>query len=399
MTWQPILTGELAAEARQAIASIAADIPRFAPSDPASLAGGAAGIALFYAYAGNVARADQLIDHAIAMVSEKPMLPALYGGFVGVAWALAHLQGMGVECADDAFTEIESALLAHVSKSPWQGEYDLISGLAGVAVYALERSRQRACGAMLGEVVARLDEISENVGSGRSILSPPELMPSEARRRSPYGLYNAGVAHGVPALIGVLGSIEGERARSLREGFATWLRATSRRRTNGSLLPYDVAKGLQRTTASRAAWCYGDPGAAAALLRGARAARDRALEELALELGRAAASRTPANAGVVDAGLCHGSAGLLHLFNRLYQATGDETFHAAALMWAKVTLAYGKKGGVGGYLAYRPNSDMYLHEDPGFLTGAAGIGLALLAATTNVEPCWDATLVSDVRPS
>jgi hypothetical protein len=36
--------------------------------------------------------------------------------------------------------------------------------------------------------------------------------------------------------------------------------------------------------------------------------------------------------------------------------------------------------------------------DPGFLTGAAGIGLALLAATSPVEPAWDRVLLASVPP-
>jgi hypothetical protein len=37
------------------------------------------------------------------------------------------------------------------------------------------------------------------------------------------------------------------------------------------------------------------------------------------------------------------------------------------------------------------------HPDPGFLTGAAGIALALLAATTAVEPEWDRILLASAR--
>jgi hypothetical protein len=37
-------------------------------------------------------------------------------------------------------------------------------------------------------------------------------------------------------------------------------------------------------------------------------------------------------------------------------------------------------------------------NDPGFLTGSSGVGLALLAAATSVEPLWDRLLLSDVAP-
>jgi hypothetical protein len=35
---------------------------------------------------------------------------------------------------------------------------------------------------------------------------------------------------------------------------------------------------------------------------------------------------------------------------------------------------------------------------PGFLTGAAGVALALLAATSAVEPAWDRALLASCAP-
>ncbi len=78
--------------------------------------------------------------------------------------------------------------------------------------------------------------------------------------------------------------------------------------------------------------------------------------------------------GVVDAGLCHGAAGLLHVFNRLHQATGDGLLVDAARRWFEPALA------------------LPVPEDR-FLEGRAGVDLALLAACTDVEPAWDRVLL------
>jgi hypothetical protein len=45
---------------------------------------------------------------------------------------------------------------------------------------------------------------------------------------------------------------------------------------------------------------------------------------------------------------------------------------------------------------YQPYRDRPWDDDPTFLTGAAGVGLALLAAIEDVEPRWDALLLCDV---
>jgi hypothetical protein len=106
---------------------------------------------------------------------------------------------------------------------------------------------------------------------------------------------------------------------------------------------------------SRLAWCYGDPGVAAALLVAAQAVGEKSRERQALEIALHAAARPPEQARVVDAGLCHGAAGLGHLFNRMFQATGEKRLAEAARFWFQRTLEFRRRGkGIGGYLAWSP---------------------------------------------
>jgi hypothetical protein len=105
-------------------------------------------------------------------------------------------------------------------------------------------------------------------------------------------------------------------------------------------------------------------------------------------------------AGVVDAGLCHGAAGDAHLFNRLYQATGDPAFAEAARHWYERALDLRRPDeGFAGFPSWGPDRDrkMTWIADAGFLTGAAGVGLAMLAATTPIEPQWDRLLLVSAR--
>jgi hypothetical protein len=143
-----------------------------------------------------------------------------------------------------------------------------------------------------------------------------------------------------------------------------------------------VPKG-GRPEPSRSAWCYGDPGIAAALLGAARSVGETAWEKEALAIARRAAERPPDGTGVRDAGLCHGAAGLGHLFNRMFQATGDERLGKASRFWLERTLE----------MRERPSE----HSDRGILEGVAGIALALLAAVSSTPPEWDRMLLVSVR--
>ena len=123
----------------------------------------------------------------------------------------------------------------------------------------------------------------------------------------------------------------------------------------------------------------GDAGLSVALLAaGAPAAGT--IEGAARRLAAAAAGRYLEGGEGLDLALCHGTAGLSHLFHRLHQATGDPALLAAARRWLERTLARRRPGeGIGGYLCRgrRGDGSFGWLADPGFLGGATGIGVVL----------------------
>ncbi len=416
--WRPLLEGEAAAQAEAAIADIATvlleppperegdgaeDEERVRRADDASLSGGLAGEGLFLCYLGQ-ARGDAAteevgtsrIDAAIDLLVSQPMGAGLYSGFSGIAWVVAHLAPPDDEVEEDANDDIDELLLDHVQSSPWLGDYDLVSGLVGLGVYALERwPRERARGLLEG-LVARLDELAEPGEGGLTWHTAPELLPEWQRKAAPEGYYNLGLAHGVAGVVGLLGAAAGlgalsPRGRELLEGAVGWL--LERRQPAPADARWDswYRPGVDAQPA-RSAWCYGDPGVAAAVhLAGVGAGRDdwrRAAREALVGV----AERPVDRCGVRDAGLCHGAAGLAHVLNRAYQATGDATIGDAARAWfGRLFEMRFSQPGVAGFPSYYPTSsgEPRWIDDAGLLTGATGVGLALLAATSDQRPAWD----------
>ena len=215
----------------------------------------------------------------------------------GVAWATAHVQKqLGDAEEESAYRAVDEALLAHLNESPWRNDYDLISGLIGFGVYALERLPHPMGFEMLERVVDRLDETAERNAEGITWLTRPELLPPWQRELSPNGYYNLGLAHGVPGVIALLGQacaagIARAQVEPLLEGAIDWLLA-QRLPASGahSIFPSWVGPCNGRE-GCRLAWCYGDAGIAAALLSAARCAREPSWERKALEIASRAARR------------------------------------------------------------------------------------------------------------
>jgi hypothetical protein len=99
---------------------------------------------------------------------------------------------------------------------------------------------------------------------------------------------------------------------------------------------------------------------------------------------------------VRDAGLCHGSAGVAHIFHRLLHATGEDLFENASRRWYRLTLNRRRPARpVAGFPAWSTDDAGRIawRPDPGVLEGAAGVALTLLSATTPLEPAWDRALL------
>ncbi len=413
--WNPLLEGDDAAAAWRAIEDIAAALESW-PADldlSPSLASGSAGLTLFYTYLAEEAVDDRwadvasgYLDHMIESVPRISAWPSLYSGFTGAAWTLEHLKGRLLEDGEEeASREIDDTLLALLSHGAWPGDYDLINGLVGFGVYALEILPRPAGRECLGLLLGQLERLADERPEGMAWHTRPELLPDHQRRVFPAGNHNLGLAHGVPAVAAFLGALgaadfEPDRVRRLLEPTVAWLLAQELGPARGTCFPHWIADDIEPRP-SRLAWCYGDPGVAMALLLAARLAGDSAWEHEARRIALDAARRPEAESGIQDAGLCHGSAGLGHLFARFYQATGETPHAEAARFWYRRALEMRRPGeGVGGYLAYKAMAG----EEPawraarGLLEGAAGIGLALLAEVSAAEPAWDRVLMTSIRP-
>ncbi len=426
VAWSPLLTGPSAARARGVLDCLAADLVRFAEVEPIlaapptpprfSLVGleGFAGIALFLTYLDRSRGTDGFgdasclaLERAIDALRNVPAHAGLHGGFSGLAWTVEHLQGPELD-PDDPGSAIAERLYEHLEQNPWQRDYDLIGGLVGFGIWALERMPRPRGAESLGRVVRRLAELVEETPQGLTWRTPRHRLPRHQQDRFPEGHWNLGVAHGVPGVLAVLAEahaagIERAQAARLLDRAVPWLLAQRSRPESGEArFPFFVAPDVDPEP-SGFAWCYGDLGIAPALLAVARRLERPDWEAEAIELGLGVARRgLPASGdrGRGDACLCHGAAGNGHLFHRLYRATGQERFAEAAVAWFDRALSlHSPDRGLGGFLFWDADAEdnLSLESLPGFLNGSAGVGLALLAATTDTVPGWDRLLLADVQ--
>ncbi|HEX2572872.1 MAG TPA: lanthionine synthetase C family protein [Polyangia bacterium] len=390
--WTPLFfRAEHEAAVRTALRRIASSV---ADDDAAqqtiepSLTAGSAGRALFLFHAAELLDCDETFQAgALALRAALRHLPPslrFFSGATGIAWLVEHLS----RWVDDPDTDEIDHLLhrALTSTDRWSDDYDLFNGLTGYGVYLCRHLVRAPASALSREsleaVIRHLDQISEQAAGARTWLRSAHLLASKESEEHPGGLYVLGAAHGVPGPIALLA-----RCVALGHGGAlvhrmlmeaiSWLLAQRLPRGADARFAGWVEPGQRPTTPWRSTWCYGDPGVAAVLLAAGQATGNEAWKDEALELMLGVARRSRPRAGIVDPSLCHGAAGLGHIFNRVYQATGVPELGDAARSWLLEAVR----------MMDDPRVEWY--RTSGLLMGLSGVGLALCASVSEEEPTWD----------
>jgi lantibiotic modifying enzyme len=379
-----------------------------------TIALGRCGVALFYAWLARTGLderaaecASRFLGESIELLPSKTLDASLFCGFPGVAWTTEHLLAMSGETGgEDPNAEIDDAIIGALEDATFVPAYDLIDGLAGIGVYALERGERNSGARIASLVLERLEETACPQSVGLSWPSGTLTRTAQGRGVLPEETYfNLGLSHGVPGVVGILArfvqrSDLRSRALPLLEGSVKWISAQRLPHNETGAFPdYVSPRESEPGSPARLAWCYGDPGVAAALVAAGRALERSEVTSLAMNVAHAAARRDFATTSVVDAGICHGSAGVAHILHRIHRASGDLACRDAAVAWFERLLTRTTdRPALAGFptFCFERTQDGEYIEDPAWLTGAAGVGLVLLAAVSDLEPRWDRLLLLDL---
>ncbi len=404
--WTPILTGSDRAYAEEIVALVGERVSaeRDGLCDDAadtSLAGGSAGILLTASYIRRwePALIDEetiigLLTHAVESPRRQREWNSLYFGVLGAFWAVEHLSsdlsGVAFELERQmAETAIERLLCTGVA-TDWKHRHELFRGLAGIGLYLLERPRTDGCDALVDRVANALIQIGDRpTAEHLSWTCHPEhhANPCDARDLRPY--FSLSVPHGVAGPLAVLlAAGPNTQAQVESRRVVDWLLAQQSAR---SFPQFGFVAGVMPDhRARRAAWCYGDLGISVVLAAAGHATGEKVWLATGRELGAGVATVT-LNPRVTGTSLCHGAAGNAHMFARLYQYSGDERFRLAALENYRALMDNWSPGAEGFAGFTIPDGP---HLSPaGFLRGAAGCALALLAGFSESDPAWDRVLL------
>jgi lantibiotic modifying enzyme len=294
---------------------------------------------------------------------------------------------------DELFEGLDEYLYQLMISELQKGNYDFLHGAIGLGLFFSKRLSNKNSSRYLTDFVIELDRISKKDDQGIRWLS---VLNREKNKKG----FNLSLSHGLASIITFLSKlyalgIAKEKVSELLNGSVKYLlnqqQDISMYKSN---FPTWVCQS-EPSTYSRLAWCYGDLGIGIALWQAGCNTDNKIWKKRGIKiLLHSTKRRDLTENSVVDAGLCHGTSGIAHIYNRMFHYTGKEEFRDSASYWYKETLKMAKfEDGLAGYKAWRSPKYGGWQKEYCFLVGISGIGLTLISAVSNIEPKWDECLL------
>lgn len=367
---------------------------------------GTSGLILFLAYYNRVIlqkndickRITEIINHNVDYINSGIKLHSISGGISGFGWLCEHLckiEMLERESVDEFLDNLDPFLYMRMMTDIKDGNYDYLHGALGVGSYFLNRLGKKNVPEYLKELLMELEKSSITCQNGAIKWS--SWLNSTRKERG----YNISLSHGMSSIAAFLIRLyqldfESDRARKLLAQTITYI-IDQRNYKDGkqSYFPHYSIESSPDGDESRLGWCYGDLGIAYILLEAAHVLQNKEVERIALlVLQHCVDRKNLQKSGVYDAGLCHGSAGIAHIFTRLHLNTNINAFQEASEYWLKVTLDMSKYAdGLVGYKAWRRKEYGGPVKTENLLEGIAGIGLYFLSLINGEEITWDECLM------
>ncbi|KAA2241357.1 lanthionine synthetase C family protein [Chitinophaga agrisoli] len=372
------------------------------------LLGGYSGCALFYAYyyhltgkKKHLEQVHKILLKSVQALSEQELLLSHCSGVSGIAWGIHHLiQGGFAEAEDmeEVFGEVDDILGKFMTEELRTDKYDFLHQGLGPALYFLDRLPQPSAAAYLTNLVQELERSAVIDADGVRWKDHFSKTATEMDQ----DCFNLGLAHGMPAIVTILGMIKEkgiamEATSRLLDGSMQFLLTMRNDPGEGHISLYPSAVGNHNTTVSsrhsRLGWCYGDLGIAATLWGTGIRTGNPAWQQAGYDIfDYSLQHRDNKNGSVYDACLCHGAAGISHMYRRAYRDSKDARLLEGANHWLQQTLEM--KTWEDGYAGFKFYTHPNFENSHNLLEGITGIGLALIAALDeDTPPAWDRCLL------
>ncbi len=325
-------------------------------------------------------------------------------GTAGIGWLMEYLVNNKIVAieTDEVLSDVDQFLNYEMIRYLQSGNYDFLNGAIGLLLYFHNRLASSVHKKQISDYMQKGIKLLHQIG---------EESPNQIKWYSPkYGENGKAtdqlevkicLSHGIASIVSVLSKVRSNRNYSGEREVLDMIIEKSINYLNAQRINYDEfgchfpnqSLESESPIKSRLAWCYGDLGISRALVTiGKQLMNEKLIDEGLYILSVTTGRRNLEDNYVIDAGVCHGSAGIALSYMLWENEVGIE-FKEVIDYWIKKTLDYSMyEDGLAGYKSYNGLTKEY-ETDASFLTGIGGIGCVLLTYLNPENNNWTEMLL------
>ena len=296
-------------------------------------------------------------------------------GSAGVNWLFTYmLKRELLSSTDYSFLCSDDNILVQKAKEDFESNnFDFLHGGIGIAWYIIYKNNLAPFNEFLIQVT---DYIETYLYEGLNIKAASKAVHSDHK-------INLSVSHGITSILKYClecykKNINKKRSKIICMDIITFLIRTMNLDRSESYFPTFFSSDPSQNY-SRLAWCYGDLTTAYIMLQAANCFDLADIRSLSMEiLEHAAKRRGHSKTGVIDGGICHGSAGNAYIFHKLFLQTKQELFMDTRNYWLEQTYGFARPY-VNNTIHFPQYNTILNEESPNhsLLEGTCGVGLVL----------------------
>ncbi|GAA0715258.1 hypothetical protein GCM10009430_09470 [Aquimarina litoralis] len=372
---------------------------------------GISGIALFQFYyakfTDNDAHADvgvDMISTVIEKINEGYSFPTFCTGIAGAGWTIELLDDEGFididsdELLADLDAYLSSAILQMGEKDKF---YDFLHGTIGIGFYFFKRYQNTKSETLKANYKLKLLELIDSLK--RTAIEEGDTMRWETSISKETAIIaaNLSLSHGMASIINFLSRLvryddfRDQVMPILQKATQFILKYENNDMSCSSSFPSWVYDGMEKSSQERLAWCYGDLGIGLTLYRVGRALDNDIIAKKGIKtVEQSCKRRDLEETRVKDNGLCHGTFGMVQIYNYMYKETNNKIFKETANFWMQQGIDMATH--IDGYVGYKQwfgGEDQGWRKEMNLLEGIAGIGLSIISYLATFETKWDECLL------
>ena len=370
--WLPLLSGNEKQKVEGYLNKIEMIISQYnAKTKTLGLFAGQSGISLYlfnyFKLTNNTNSEDlayEILENIASKIKETSSNHSFVGGLCGIGWFIEYLaQNQFIENnTEELLSEIDDLFKNSIFNLL---DFSLTNGMISYGMYFLSRITNP------DNINLAQKEILVHLLNYLECFLPEDI--SEANEPK-----NLTILQGYLAVVPFLcqmykANINNYKVLQILEKYVKFILQSEKQQNTALRFPNQVYHG-----SCFFQWNCGDLAVASVLLQSAKISSNKEWESKALEI----ALRTTSVKEIEnpDISALNGTAGITHLYNRLYQHYQLPELKEAAVYWLDKTL---------GILETQKN----VPTENGLINGLAGTGLVLMAVISETEPTWDSALL------